>query len=249
MTLDSRLSSPTDSAPPRGRLVLHGGGWVEPALRQRLLGMAGGVDARVVIIPQASAGPDNWQAILEAWREAGSRAAELLDLTKPSQAIAQLEQADLVWLGAGDQARLVTALVSTSVAEVLRRRYHDGLIVGAVSAGTAAMSAVMITGEPADPETGATHLAAGLGLWPTVILDQHVLARQRLGRLMRAVADHPGLVGVGIDEDTCIIVDEGRRFMVEGRSQAVVVESAAGAVQSRSLGPGELHQLAGEARS
>jgi cyanophycinase len=249
MTRDARLSVPSDSdsdsAPPRGRLVLHGGGRVEPALRQRLLDMVGGRAARVVVIPQASAVPDNWLAILEAWREAGSREAELLDLTNPYQAAAQVERADFVWLGAGDQARLVTALSATPVAEVLRRRYHEGLVVGAVSAGTAAMSAVMITGEPADPESGATHVAGGLGLWPEVILDQHLLARQRLGRLMRAVADHPGFVGVGIDENTCIVVDEGRRFVVEGLSQAVVVEHAAGAVLSRSIAAGESHWLGG----
>jgi cyanophycinase len=251
MTRDARLSVPSDSdsAPPRGRLVLHGGGRVEPALRHRLLDMVGGPAARVIVVPQASAVPDNWRAALEVWREAGSRGAEVLDLTSPHHAVAQVEQADLVWLSAGDQSRLVTALGATPVAEVLRRRYYDGLVVGAVSAGTAAMSAVMITGEPADPESGATHVAAGLGLWPEVILDQHLLARQRLGRLMRAVADHPGLVGVGIDEDTCIVVDEGRRFVVEGLSQAVLVEHADGAVQSRSIAAGEIHQLAGDEQS
>jgi len=245
MTRDARLPFSSDSAPPRGRLVLHGGGDVDPTLRPRLLDMVGGFNARVVVVPQASAVPDNWRAALAVWRRAGSVDAALLDLTSLHDAVAQVERADLVWLSAGDQSRLVTALGATPVAAMLRRRYHEGLVVGGISAGVAALSAVMITGEPADPESGATHVAAGLGLWPEVILDQHLLARQRLGRLMRAVADHPGLIGVGIDEDTCIVVDEGRRFVVEGLSQAVVVEHAAGVVQSRSIGPGEMHQLAG----
>ena len=245
MTPDSRLSFPPDSAPPRGRLVLHGGGDVDRTLRPRLLDMVGGPAARVIVMPQASAVPDNWQSALEVWRRAGSRGAELLDLTSLHHAVAQVERADLVWLSAGDQSRLVTALGATPVVEVLRRRYHEGLVVGGISAGVAALSAVMITGEPADAESGATHVAAGLGLWPEVILDQHLLARQRLGRLMRAVADHPGFVGVGIDEDTCIVVDEGRRFVVEGLSQAVVVEHADGAVLSRSIAAGESHLLGG----
>jgi cyanophycinase len=243
MTLDPRPSFPPDATPPRGRLVLHGGGHVDPALRRRWLDMVGGPGARVAVVPQASAVADNWQASLDVWREAGSRAAELLDLTSPHQAVTQIERADLVWLSSGDQVRLVTALAATPVADVLRRRYRHGLVVGGVSAGMAALSGVMITGEPADPVSGATHVAAGLGLWPEVILDQHLLARQRLGRLMRAVVDHPALIGVGVDEGTAIVVDAGRRFVVEGRSHAVVVWSQSGGVETQSVGPGEHHVL------
>jgi len=102
----------------------------------------------------------------------------------------------------------------------------------------------MITGEPADPASGATHVAAGLALWPEVILDQHVLARQRLDRLVRAVADHPELVGIGVDENTSIIVDEGRRFVVEGESQVVVVRARDGVVETTAIEPGGSHEVA-----
>lgn len=231
------------AAAPQGRLVLHGGGGVDPGFRPRLLDLVGGPEARVVVVPHASAVPENWLSMLETWRKFGSRGAELLDLASPGRAVEQIERADLVWLGAGDQSRLVAAVAATPAAEALRRRYLAGLVVGGISAGVAALSAIMITGEPADEATGATHVAPGLGLWPEVILDQHVLARQRLERLVRAVADHPGLVGIGVDESTCIHVEEGRRFRVEGESQAVVVEWRAGGVETRAVGPGESHVL------
>ena len=236
--------TPRDDTKPVRRLVLHGGGRVDPALRPRLLGMVGGAAARVLVVPQASAVPENGLAVASAWREAGAAAVEILDVTDLHAAIGQIERADFVWLTAGDQSRLVAALGATPVAAALHERYHAGLVVGGVSAGMAALSAVMITGEPADPESGATHVAPGLGLWPEVILDQHLLARERLGRLMRAVADHPGLVGVGVDEATCIHVDEGRRIVVDGHSQAVVVRWRAGGVEAVTLGPGERHELA-----
>jgi len=246
MSLDARLSVPSPSAPPRGRLVLHGGGNVGPVLRPRLLEMVGGAEARVVIVPHASAVPENWQGSVAAWQRAGARQVELLDLSSLTGAVSQIDRAEFVWLSAGDQSRLAATLAATPVADALRRRYREGLVVGGISAGVAALSGVMITGEPADPVSGATHVAAGLGVWPEVILDQHVLARQRLDRLIRAVADHPGLVGLGIDEDTYVFVDEGRRLVVEGLSQAVVVEHAAGGVQPRSITAGSQYVLGGD---
>jgi cyanophycinase len=234
-----------DDTKPVRRLVLHGGGRVDPALRPRLLGMVGGAAARVLVVPQASTVPENGLAVAAAWREAGAAVVELLDITDLPAAAGQIERADFVWLTAGDQSRLVAALGATPVAEALRNRYRAGLVVGGVSAGMAALSAVMITGEPSAAESDATHVAPGLGLWPEVILDQHLLARGRLGRLMRAVADHPSLVGVGVDEATCILVDDGRRIVVEGHSQAVVVRWRAGGVEAVTLAPGESHVLDG----
>jgi len=223
---------------------MHGGGGVDPGLRPRLLEMVGGSRARVLVVPQASAAVDNWPSLPEVWRKIGAGSAELLDLSSPGDAAAQVERADFVWLAAGDQSRLAAVLAGTPAADALRRRYHEGLVIGGISAGMAVMSAVMITGEPADPVSGATHVGAGLGLWPEVILDQHVLARQRLDRLVRAVADHPGLVGIGVDESTSIVVEQGRRFVVEGESQVVVVRARDGVVETTAIGPGGSHELA-----
>lgn len=223
--------------------MLHGGGGVDPGFRPRLLADAGGPEARVVLVPHASAVRENWQASLDTWRRIGARNVELLDLESPGRAVEQIEGAALVWLGAGDQSRLVESLVASPAVEPLARRYRAGLTVAGISAGVAALSAVMITGEPADEATGATHVAPGLGLWPEVILDQHVLARQRLGRLERAVADHPGLVGIGVDENTSVVVVEGRRLEVAGDSAVVVVRMLAGRLVTTHVAAGTTHLL------
>lgn len=241
----SRRADPRP-ATPRGRLVLHGGGGVDSEFRPGLLAAAGGPTARVLIVPHASAVTENWPASLETWRGVGARNAELLDLGSPGRALEQIDAADLVWLGAGKQARLVEALAATPAAAALRRRHRAGLTVAGISAGVAALSAVMITGEDADEATGATHVAPGLGLWPEVILDQHVLARQRLERLERAVRDHPGLVGVGVDEDTSVTVEEGRRLTVAGDSVAVVVRLRDGRVVTEHVPAGSTFVLDGD---
>lgn len=238
----------TDQRPPvpRGRLVLHGGGGVDPEFRPGLLADAGGPAARVLIVPHASALRENWLASLETWRGVGARNAELLDLESPGRALAQIDAADLVWLGAGNQARLVESLAATPAAAALRRRHLAGLTVAGISAGVAALSAVMITGEDADETTGATHVAPGLGLWPEVILDQHVLTRDRLGRLERAVRDHPPLIGVGVDEDTSVTVEDGRRLTVAGDSVAVVVRLRDGRAVTERVAAGMTVVLAGD---
>lgn len=231
---------------PRGRLELHGGGSIDPGYRPRLLAEAGGPAARLVLVPHASAVPENWQVSMDRWRSVGAHHAENLDLTNLERAVAQIEEADLVWLGSGDQVRLVNALAASPLREALRRRYREGLHVAGISAGVAALSAVMITGEEADGVTGATHVAPGLGLWQEVILDQHVLARERLGRLERAVRDHPGLIGVGIDEDTSVTVERGRLLTVRGDSVAVVVRVRDGRVVTEHVAAGTMYVLHGD---
>jgi cyanophycinase len=129
------------------------------------------------------------------------------------------------------------ALEGTGVPDVIARRYRDGAVVGGTSAGAAVMSAIMLTGD-ADLQSitvGATKTAAGLGLWPEVIVDQHHLKRQRQSRLISLVLEHPTLVGVGIDERTAAIVS-GSRFEVIGESSVLVIDARRARVEPRPAG-------------
>ena len=129
------------------------------------------------------------------------------------------------------------ALDGTGIPDLIARRYRDGAVVGGKSAGAAVMSAIMLTGD-ADLQSitaGATKTLPGLGLWPGVIVDQHFLKRQRQNRLMSLVLEHPELVGVGIDEDTAVVVS-GRRFEVIGDSSVVVIDARHATVEPRAEG-------------
>jgi cyanophycinase len=223
----------------QGALVAAGGGPTVPEIAERALALAGGAGkARVLIVPQASSDPEAGEASATFWREAGAANVAVLDLAERAAALAALRAADLIWIPGGDQNDLVRVLAAARLVDALVERHRAGAVVGGTSAGAAALSAVMLTGE-ADLgriAPGRTGTADGLGLWPGVIVDQHVLARRRLNRLIAAVLDRPDLVGVGVDESTAVIVT-GSRIEVVGRGQAVVVDARA--ASERAARPGE----------
>lgn len=216
-------------APPafaqNGTLIVVGGGEVGPDITSKALEIAGGRTAIVAVLPEASAEPDAGDESVKTWKDGGAREAFKVAFDDRAAAAAALRRATLIWIPGGDQARFMNAIDGTGLADVIRERYRDGVAVGGTSAGAAVMSAAMITGE-ADLQSitaGRTEIANGLGLWPEVIVDQHFLKRQRANRLIAAVLDHPGLVGVGIDESTGVVVRDGA-FDVIGRSAVVVID-------------------------
>ncbi|MBI1853432.1 MAG: cyanophycinase [Planctomycetes bacterium] len=218
-------SSASEDAP-KGKLVIVGGGSTTSEIVRRTLEIAGGAKARVVVVPQASALPDAGKASVEMWREAGAARADALDLTNAEAAAKLVASADIIWMPGGDQNRLVAALEPTPIDDAIRQRFRDGAVVGGTSAGAAAMSLRMMTGngELDSVKAGGTELTAGLGLWPGVIVDQHFGPRGRFNRLLSAILDHPDLVGVGIDPSTAVIV-QGSTFEVIGEGNVMVVDA------------------------
>jgi cyanophycinase len=207
---------------PKGHLVIVGGGKTPKAVLERSLELAGGKSARVVVIPHASSLEDAGKRSSEQWTELGVKDVVVLDPSDPRP----LENATLIWMGGGDQNRLLRAIEKSRVPELLRRRYREGAVVGGTSAGAAAMSKVMITGE-GDAETiepEATKTAQGLALWPEAVVDQHFVRRRRFNRLMNVVLDHPQLFGVGIDEATAVMA-QGGTFEVLGEGTVVVIDA------------------------
>ncbi|MEZ5319929.1 MAG: cyanophycinase [Vicinamibacterales bacterium] len=209
-----------------GPLVVVGGGGTTDEIVARALAIAGGPEAVVAVLPQASALATAGDSSVEMWRKAGAREAVKVTFDDRAVARAMLGRATLIWMPGGDQNRFMQAVAGTGLDDLIRERHRAGAVVGGTSAGAAVLSASMITGD-ADLQsltTGTTVLAPGLGLWPGVIVDQHFLKRQRSNRLISAVLDHPALVGVGIDESTAVIV-QGTTLEVVGRSAVIVVDA------------------------
>lgn len=220
MAMSTGPVAPAAAGP--GALVLHGGGAGSETARRRALELAGGPAACVLVVPQAAADAAEAGRDLAAWfRQAGARTVEVLQPAEGPGAVAAVERADLVWITSGNQSRLMAALQAAGVAGAIRRHHAAGAVVGGTSAGMAAVSGVMIAGSPETPD-GPTPTAAGLDLWPGVLVDQHFVARGREPRLRRALRDHPGLLGVGIDEG-CFVVVHGRTFTVAGTGSVVVI--------------------------
>ncbi|MGI9952561.1 cyanophycinase [Moorellaceae bacterium AZ2] len=137
-----------------------------------------------------------------------------------------LEGSTGIFLTGGDQLRLTALLGGTELDRALHRAYRRGAVIGGTSAGAAAMSATMIVegaGEET-PRAEVVRMAPGLGLIREVVVDQHFAQRGRLGRLLAAVAHNPYILGLGIDEDTAVLVDDRQRFRVYGSGAVTVVD-------------------------
>jgi cyanophycinase len=218
-------------AGPKGKLIVVGGGGTTDEILARAFALAGGKDARILIVPQAAGdAEESGESSRKFWTEKGATHVSVLDARDEKAALAAVERAQFIWMPGGDQSLLAEKLGNTPLPAAMRKRYMEGAIVGGTSAGAAIMSrAMLIGGEKADLEwirPGGSEISDGFGFWPEAIVDQHFVKRQRFTRLLTCVLDHPELVGVGIDERTAVVVD-GMHCEVIGESSVLVVDARA----------------------
>ncbi|MCA9065309.1 MAG: cyanophycinase [Planctomycetaceae bacterium] len=228
----------------RGRLILVGGGTL-PDIVVSALKEAVGDDGHLVLIPDAA---DQRAAAVERdtkWlSDAGIQSITALPEPESSDdwldlAAREISRASAVWIGGGQQSRLAGLYAGTSVEVALQDVLTRGGTIAGTSAGAAIMSKTMIASGNAEPV-----MSTGLDLLPNAIVDQHFTQRQREPRSRKAVADHPGHFGIGIDEGTAVIV-EGRHIFVAGDGAATVLLPACGwrAAEEYSLRNGERADL------
>jgi cyanophycinase len=138
-----------------------------------------------------------------------------------------LEDAAGIFFTGGDQLRISSQIGDTPIERLVREIHARGGVVAGTSAGASVMSETMLVkGSGSESHRiGDLHMAPGLGLMPGVIIDQHFAERGRIGRLLGAVAQNPRVLGIGIDENTAIIV-EGDRFTVIGVGAVTIVDGA-----------------------
>ncbi len=218
------LSSTEPVEPLAGKLVICGGGYISEAVYRRFVDLAGGADARIVVILTASEyAQSSW---LESYMHFQFTSLGVIDIqflhTRSRQEandprfVAPLKQATGVWLGGGVQQRLTDAYLGTEVEKAMHGLLARGGVVGGTSSGAAVMSGLMIRQGKTVAETGP-----GFGFLAGAVVDQHFLKRNRQERLMGVLEANPGLFGLGIDEGTAVVV-EGRRLSVMGASQACI---------------------------
>jgi cyanophycinase len=227
MMTASALAEPVSPLP--GSLVLVGGGGLPATIRDRFLELAHGKAAHLVVIPTASAKADNPEQLKSFgyWKAQNVASVVLLHTRQHKQAndpafVKPLHEATGVWLSGGDQSKLVEAYRGTLVERELHDVLARGGVIGGTSAGAAVMSSVMITG--GNP---SAQVDAGFGLLPGVVVDQHLMRRNRVPRLLGVLTTHPGYFGLGIDEQTAAVV-QGRSLTVLGEATVRVCFPACG---------------------
>jgi cyanophycinase len=193
-----------------GHFVLVGGGILPLDSGREFVRLAGGKDARIVVIPSASlrANPEanvrRWRRILgvsiTVLHARTTREAAQADLYKC------LDKATGVWMGGGDQCRLTQLFAGTVLTEKLRSVLARGGVVGGTSAGASVVTRVMVNG---------TGVARGFGLLDGCVIDQHFTQRKRYERLKRIIDEHPKLTGFGIDVNTALVIS-GKDYRVIG---------------------------------
>ena len=201
----------------------------------RYVALAGGRKARIVVVSTASLlGGETGALYRSIFLELGAGRVEAVDAATRADAddpAAALVLADAtgVFLTGGNQLRLSSILGGTRLAAAIAERHWAGAVVAGTSAGASALSAHMIAfgRAGASPRQRMAQMGAGLGLLPGVVVDQHFLQRNRLGRLLAIVAQNPSLLGIGIDEDTAAVVSRDRVLEVIGRGSVTIVDGSA----------------------
>jgi cyanophycinase len=203
------------------------------AILRRFVDLCGGSGCRIAIIPTASMQSETGGRYEKIFTDLGVKGAHVLPIAHRSDCerrewLDVLDQVDGVFLTGGNQLRLSTMIGGTEVAKALRRRNSEGLHVAGTSAGAAFLCEHMIAfgREGASPRARIVTLAPGLGLTNRIIIDQHFRQRDRLGRLLTALAYNPFAIGIGLDEDTAAFIAPDETMEVVGSGALTVVDAS-----------------------
>jgi cyanophycinase len=236
--------------PPRGAIIAAGGGALDPAIYERFVEMAGGPDARIVLIPTAGSefgSHDGWTAIQEL-KKAGVERLEILHTRSAAVAdlegfAAPLERATGVWFSGGRQWRLIDVYLNTETHRQLERVLRRGGVIGGNSAGASALASFLLRGGEENVEIIAKERAVGFGFLRNVAVDQHLLARGRENEMFEVLRREPQLLGIGLDEGAAIIVAGDLARVIGGRVAIYDVTDPLTLISLSYLNPGDVYDL------
>jgi cyanophycinase len=209
--------------------------FIDDGILYHVVKEAGGQDARIVVIPTASSIPvEVGENYLDAFSTLGCTNVTVLDIrskedAEKQEAIALIKSANCLMFSGGDQSKITNKIGGTEIHEIIKNRYKNekGFVVAGTSAGAMMMSQEMIAGGSATESfiKGAVKMYKGLGLLPELIFDTHFIKRGRFGRISEAVAQFPELIGIGLAEDTgmiikkntCRVIGSGMVIIFDGR--------------------------------
>jgi len=213
---------------------IHRLDYIEEGILSHVVEEAGGSNAQIVVIPTASSIPvEVGKNYITAFSTLGCKGVSVLNITakkeaESPEAIALIKNANCVMFSGGDQTRISKFIGSTTIHRILKERYKNekGFVIAGTSAGAMAMANEMIAGGSSTKafKKGAVIMRKGLNLVPELIIDTHFIQRGRFGRISEAVAKFPNLIGIGLSEDTGIIIKNGEDCMVIGSGMAIVFD-------------------------
>ena len=227
------MPSRPQSDSPRGWIVPIGGKLLDDEILARFVALSGGANARIAVIPTASREPDVGVFYERVFARIGARRAKALHFEQRIDCddrdwLDWLESATGIFITGGNQLKLASILGGTPAARMMRARNAAGVHVAGTSAGAAFISEHMIAygDDGVTPRAGMVTMCAGLGLTNRVIVDQHFTQRERLGRLLTALAYNPFAIGLGVDENPAAFISPDDIVEVQGSGSVTVVDPA-----------------------
>lgn len=211
----------------------YGLDFVEGGILSTVVKESGGTDSKIVVIPTASSIPlevgENYKS---AFGKLGCQNISVLDIRDNRQAwqenfIKQVTDANTIMFSGGDQSRIVELIGQSPIHNILQSRFEqEPIVIAGTSAGAMAMSMEMIAGGSAAEslQKGAVKMRDGLGFLPGLVVDSHFIKRGRFGRLAEAVAKFPRLLGVGLAEDTGMVIKNCNEFTVIGSGMVILFD-------------------------
>ena len=207
--------------------------FVTEGILSRIVIESGGANAKIVIIPTASSIPvEVGKNYLTAFRKLGCKHLKVLDIrtreqSNSDESVELIKWADCIMFSGGDQSRISEFIKDTKIHTVLKERLiNERIVIAGTSAGAMAMSKEMIRGGSVADSllVGSVLLGEGLNFMPELIIDTHFIGRGRFGRVAEAVAHFPNLVGIGLAEDTGIIIENGENCTVIGTGMVILFD-------------------------
>ncbi|MFN8398781.1 MAG: cyanophycinase [Anaerolineales bacterium] len=205
----------------------------KPVVSKEFIRLAGGDKASIVVLPQPSVLVDTPEYYIQHFLKLGAQTVRSLDFrsrleTQSDEYLEAIQQATGIFISGGTQMRLPAIIGGTKLEAAIFDAYQRGVIIAGTSAGASVMSKVMVAygKSGSTPREGLAQFTPGLGLTDKIIFDQHFRQRDRLGRLIYAISAHPGLLGVGIDENTAAIVEDEAKITVVGTGAITVVDGS-----------------------
>jgi cyanophycinase len=220
----------------KGTLIIIGGKEDKAGEKEILQLVADRVGSgKLVVATVATDVPDEaWREYRDLFRKLGVRHIEHLDIQTREEALSEerariVEKADVLFFTGGDQLKITSQLGDSMVYRRTMELLENGGTVAGTSAGASVMSTTMLVSGPGDKSPNiedAVRMAPGLGLFPDAVVDQHFAERGRIGRLASAIAQNPRHLGIGVDEDTAIIVHGQEFFEVVGKGAVYVLDAS-----------------------
>jgi len=222
----------------QGNLVIIGGAEDKTGdcvILRKVVELAGGDQARLVIVPTATEEPEAVsEEYKKVFRRLGAGQVEVLFLDYRRQANDRecreiMREATGLFFTGGDQLRITSILGGSLIDDELHEAYRRGVVIAGTSAGASMMSDIMIVeGNSEEPPRRCTlKMAPGMGLLLNAVVDQHFAQRGRINRLLCAIAQNPNILGIGIDEDTAIVVSPDNLFEVIGNNSVTIIDGRA----------------------